>query len=87
VRFVLNQRAFGRQVLKSDALRAHLEGQLRAAAPTGTFVQSDNTRSRARARLVDPSSGLEREAATGHLSRALGQVPGASAAKKKRRSS
>jgi len=84
VKFVMNRAAFRRQVLKSDGVREHLAAQLQAAAPAGTHVESDNTRSRARARLVDPAGGLEREAASGHLSRALAQVPGASAARKKR---
>ncbi len=71
-RFVLNRAAFRAQVLKSPEMQAHLADRLRATAPPGTRVEPGVTTTRARARLVDDrDDATDREARTGHLTRAL----------------
>lgn len=62
-------------LLKSDGVGAALEDAARSAAPDGTIVSRQVGRTRQNIRIEDESRGaLHREAQTGHLTRALGQV-------------
>lgn len=73
-RFVLN-RAGVSALLKSDELGAAIEAAARRAAPAGTVVSRQVGKTRQNIRIEDESHGaLDREAKTGHLTRALGQV-------------
>lgn len=74
VRVTLNRAGVG-ALLKSDEVGARLESAARAVAPSGTTVTRQVGRSRQNIRIEDSSDdALDREAKTGHLSRALGQV-------------
>ncbi len=73
-RFVLN-RAGMRALLQSEEVGAAIESAARAVAPSGTGVSRQVGRTRQNIRIEDDSDdALDREAQTGHLSRALGQV-------------
>lgn len=72
--FVPNPRGI-RALLQSDDVGSPLEAAARAAAPPGTIVSRVVGRTRQNVRIEDPSSdALDREATTGHLTRALGRV-------------
>lgn len=64
-----------RALLQSDEVGAPIEAAARRAAPPGAVVSRQVGRSRQNIRIEDPASdALDREAKTGHLSRALGSV-------------
>ncbi len=72
VRFVPN-RAGIRALLQSSEVGDYLESLARDAAPPGTEVSNIVGRTRRNVRITDPSPGaLDRDAQTGHLTRALG---------------
>lgn len=74
VRFVRNQPGI-RALLQSDEVGVVLEDAARDAAPTGTVVSRQVGRTRQNIRIEDESSdAMHREAQSGHLTRALGQV-------------
>lgn len=74
VRVELNRAGVG-ALLKSDEVGAALEAAARAAAPTGSVVSRQVGRTRQNIRIADESSdAMDREASSGHLSRALGSV-------------
>lgn len=73
VKFVLNRANFRAQVLKSEATAELL--QEAAVVPAGCQVEVQDAGDRIRVRVIDPVPGaMAREAATGHLSRAVGQI-------------
>ena len=64
-----------RALLQSDEVGAVLEDAARDAAPTGTIVSREVGRTRQNVRIEDDSrDAMSREAQSGHLTRALGQV-------------
>lgn len=74
VRVVLN-RAGMRALLQSEEVGRAIEAAARGAAPAGTTVSRVVGQTRQNVRIADESrDGLDREAKTGHLSRALGSV-------------
>lgn len=73
VRFVLNRVAFRDVVLRSDETAEFLEDA--AVVPAGCRAEVQDAGDRVRVRVLDTTPGaLAREAATGHLSRAIGQI-------------
>lgn len=71
VTFVLNRSAFREQVLLGRGTAETLEGIL--SPPPGCSRELESAGDRVRVRVYDRSAvGMAREAATGHLSRALG---------------
>ncbi len=74
VRFVRSSAGI-RAMLQSEEVGKALEAAARKAAPPDTIVSRVVGRSRQNIRIADESpDGLDREAKTGHLTRALGQV-------------
>lgn len=62
-------------LLKSEGVGRVLEDAARSAAPAGTIVSRQVGRTRQNIRIEDESSdAMHREAQSGHLTRALGQV-------------
>lgn len=60
-------------LLTSEAVGAHIEGIARSRAPEGTVVSRIVGKTRANVRIEDPArDALDRDAKTGHLTRALG---------------
>lgn len=73
VKFVLNRANFRAQVLKSEATAELLESA--AVVPAGCELEVQDAGDRVRVRVLDLGRGaMAREAATGHLSRAIGQI-------------
>ncbi len=73
VKFVLNRANLRAQVLKSEATAKLLEAA--AVVPAGCEVEVQDAGDRIRVRVLDTTPGaMVREAATGHLSRAIGQI-------------
>lgn len=73
VKFVLNRANLRAQVLKSEATAKLLENA--AVVPAGCQVEVQDAGDRVRIRVIDALPGaMVREAATGHLSRAIGQI-------------
>lgn len=73
-RFTIN-RAGIRALLQSEEIGSVIEAAARTAAPSGSIVSRQTGRTRQNIRIEDPDrAALDREAKTGHLSRALGQV-------------
>lgn len=74
VRFQLNRKGV-RALLNSDGVADAVRAVAERAAPPGTSVEMRRGATRVEARIVDRSDdALDREAQTGHLSRALGQA-------------
>lgn len=73
VKFVLNRKNFRDQILKSEATAKLLEEA--AVVPEGCEAEVQDAGDRVRVRVVDARFGaLLREARSGHLSRAIGQI-------------
>lgn len=73
VRFVLNRRNLRDVVLLSDETAGLLE--LAAVVPDGCVSETQDAGDRVRVRVVDPRwNALSREAQSGHLSHAIGQI-------------
>lgn len=73
VKFVLNRKNFRDQILKSEATAKLLEDAV--VVPAGCEAELQDAGERVRVRVLDLRPGaMHREAQTGHLSRAIGQI-------------
>ena len=74
VKFVANRQGLA-ALLRSDQVGQALEDAARQAAPPGTVVSRVVGRTRQNVRIADESGhAVDKEAKSGHLTRALGQI-------------